>query len=111
MNGATNITLSKRSNIPPCPGMIFPLSLTPAIRLNFDSIKSPIVPIIPTIAAIIVQIKIDLSLNCSEGFIRYIEIKYPANIVKNNPPKKPSIVFFGDIISNNLCFPIDFPTM
>jgi hypothetical protein len=44
-------------------GHIFPLSFTPAIRLNFDSIKSPIVPTIPTITAIEVQIKIDRSLN------------------------------------------------
>ena len=111
MNGATNITLSNRSKTPPWPGIIFPLSLTPAIRLNFDSIKSPIVPITPTIAAIIIQINIDLSLNWADGLIKYIEIKYPANIAKINPPKKPSIVFFGDIFSNNLFFPIDLPTI
>ena len=70
MNGATNITLSNRSKTPPWPGITFPLSLTPAIRLNLDSIKSPTVPIIPTIAAIIVQIRMDLLLNCADGFIK-----------------------------------------
>ena len=33
--------------MPPCPGIIFPLSFTPAMRLNLDSIKSPIVPTTP----------------------------------------------------------------
>jgi hypothetical protein len=42
--GATNITLSSRSSTPPWPGIIFPLSFTPAKRLNLDSIKSPVVP-------------------------------------------------------------------
>ena len=51
MNGATNITLSNRSSMPPCPGIIVPLSFTFAIRLNLDSIKSPMVPKIPTISA------------------------------------------------------------
>ena len=51
MNGATNITLSNRSKTPPCPGIIAPLSFTLAILLNLDSIKSPIVPNIPTIRA------------------------------------------------------------
>lgn len=36
--------LSNRSNKPPCPGIIAPLSLTFACRLNLDSIKSPKVP-------------------------------------------------------------------
>ena len=39
--------------MPPCPGIIFPLSFTSAIRLNLDSIRSPIVPKTPTIKAAI----------------------------------------------------------
>ena len=42
--------------MPPCPGIIFPLSLTPAILLNLDSIKSPKVPKTLAIKAIIIQI-------------------------------------------------------
>jgi hypothetical protein len=29
--------------------------------------------------------------------------------VKNNPPKKPSIVLFGDTLSNSFCLPKFFP--
>ena len=61
--------------MPPCPGIIFPLSLTPAIRLNLDSIKSPIVPMIPTIKAMIHQIKIDFSLNLGLAFMYNFDIK------------------------------------
>jgi hypothetical protein len=39
--GATNITLSSRSSTPPWPGITY---LSPAKRLNLDSIKSPVVP-------------------------------------------------------------------
>ena len=49
MNGAAKIALSKRSNIPPWPGIILPLSLTNAWRLYFDSTKSPIEPNIEAI--------------------------------------------------------------
>ena len=39
-------TESKRSKKPPCPGMMLPLSFTPAIRFNLLSNKSPNVPAI-----------------------------------------------------------------
>lgn len=55
MNGAAKIALSKRSNIPPWPGIILPLSLTNAWRLYFDSTKSPKVPNILTKTLIINQ--------------------------------------------------------
>ena len=29
---------------------------------------------------------------------------------KNNPPKKPSTVFFGDTLGNSFCLPKFFPT-
>ena len=38
--------------------IILPLSFTPAMRLNLDSIKSPMVPKILTIKAVIIQIKV-----------------------------------------------------
>ena len=43
-SGNTNIKLSKRSNIPPCPGNNLPESFTPKWRLNPDSTKSPNCP-------------------------------------------------------------------
>ena len=41
MYGLANIILSSLSKIPPCPGIILPLSFTFDSRLNLDSIKSP----------------------------------------------------------------------
>ena len=40
--GITKNRLSKRSRIPPCPGMMCELSFTPASRLSSDSARSPI---------------------------------------------------------------------
>src|SRR5712671_5106347 len=40
--GITNNRLSKRSRIPPCPGMMRELSFTPASRLSSDSARSPV---------------------------------------------------------------------
>ena len=39
--GDTKRRLSMRSSIPPCPGKIFPESLTPIARLMSDSHRSP----------------------------------------------------------------------
>ena len=44
---------SKRSKKPPCPGIICPLSFTPAILFSLLSNKSPKVPVIPAMAAMI----------------------------------------------------------
>ena len=41
MIGATMMTLSTLSRIPPCPGMIFPKSLIPTLRLMADAARSP----------------------------------------------------------------------
>ena len=43
-NGADIISASKRSNQPPCPGIILPESFMSIERLNIDSIKSPNTP-------------------------------------------------------------------
>src|SRR5687767_13510339 len=40
--GSTNKRLSKRSRMPPCPGIIRELSFTPASRLSNDSARSPV---------------------------------------------------------------------
>ena len=44
--------LSKRSSAPPCPGRNLPLSLTPSVRFNWLSTKSPHVPNTTTTVAI-----------------------------------------------------------
>ena len=40
-SGAAAATLSMRSSTPPCPGNSVPLSLTPAVRLNMLTVRSP----------------------------------------------------------------------
>src|SRR6202000_2334754 len=47
-NGAAAVTLSMRSNRPPCPGSKVPLSLSAAARLNMLSVRSPMMEKIPT---------------------------------------------------------------
>jgi hypothetical protein len=44
-----------------------------------------------------------------EKFKLYLLISSPANKEKTSPPKKPSIVFFGDTDGNNLFFPKFLP--
>ena len=95
-------TPSNRSRKPPCPGKIFPESLTPTLRLNMDSTKSPKVPIVVTIKAIISQSNILKSINIFEIIIDTIK-------AKNIPPNNPSHDFFGEILLNNLCFPKGIP--
>src|SRR6202522_373010 len=46
--GASAVTLSMRSNRPPCPGSNVPLSLSAAARLNMLSVRSPMTEKIPT---------------------------------------------------------------
>src|SRR5882757_4162808 len=46
--GAAAVTLSMRSNRPPCPGSSVPLSLSAAARLNMLSVRSPTMEKIPT---------------------------------------------------------------
>ena len=102
-NGAANNKLSNLSKIPPCPGIIFPLSFTFACLLNLDSTKSPIVPITETITLITSQFNIEKSkLN--------LLIIIAAKREKTKPPKKPSIVFLGETDGNNLFFPKFLPT-
>ena len=80
-----------------------PLSLILACLLNLDSTKSPVVPSIETINDNTIQWVIDKKSMLNEIIIAAIT-------VKNTPPKKPSIVFFGDTLSNNFLFPKFLPT-
>ena len=84
--------LSNLSNIPPCPGIIFPLSLTFDSLLNFDSIKSPRVPNMLIIIAIISQFDV------SKLSLIYLETSDAEIQQKNSPPRKPSIVLCGDTL-------------
>lgn len=102
MAGIANIVLSKRSRIPPCPGIIFPESLTPKVRFISDSNKSPHVPntIVTTANPIHAQ----------TGKL----VKKWANINDEPietaaPPTNPSHDFLGDIRSNKRCLPNAIP--
>src|ERR1022692_1104450 len=53
--GVANNNESNRSKKPPWPGMIWPLSLTPAMRFSLLSIRSPKVPVIDATPAIAIN--------------------------------------------------------
>lgn len=93
---------SKRSSIPPCPGMMLPESFTPKLRLNNDSSKSPY------IAAGTMKNTATVQNNCrSESNNALIE--NAIKTVKIIPPIVPSQVFLGEIRLNNFVFPKNFP--
>ena len=100
--GATNNKLSNLSNIPPCPGIILPLSLVLTCLLNFDSTRSPVVPNMEAINEIIIKLVRD---NKSQKY----ESKIAVINENRTPPIKPSTVFFGDTLSNNFNLPKFFP--
>ena len=80
-----------------------PLSLILACLLNLDSTKSPVLPSIETINDHTIQWVIDKKSMVYEIIIAAIT-------VKKTPPIKPSIVFFGDTLSNNFLLPKFLPT-
>ena len=90
--------------MPPCPGSILPLSLTPICLLNIDSTKSPNVPIMQIIAPKIIQSK-----NSNGEFVSLYNIM-EAICTAITPPKKPSQLYFGDILSKSLLLPNLTPT-
>ena len=55
MAGQAIRKLSSRSRKPPCPGMMWLVSLTPTVRLSSDSERSPSVPKIGTMSPIPIQ--------------------------------------------------------
>ena len=85
---------SKRSSIPPWPGMTLPLSLTPAFRLKADSNKSPKVPNTTTIAAKQTHAHIGMWTRPKKGMLgnttAAITVKKPAKkaTLKKAAPKK-----------------------
>ena len=97
---------STLSRTPPCPGMIFPLSFTPALRLNNDSIKSPISPKISTKKAITIHCQ-----RASPADWKYGIYERPtANPAVNTQLlRNPSHVLPGEIFGANLCLPNNDP--
>jgi len=94
--------LSKRSNIPPCPGRILPESLTSRVRLNKDSTRSPQVPKMNTVTAKPNQL--------SKLISRMKKKKTQAAITtKIKPLIQPSHDFLGEIRKKSLCFPNAVP--
>ena len=78
-----------------------------ACLFNLDSTKSPIVPIMDTIAAMINQL-------VKEKFIEFkllLLMIYAVISAQIKPPIKPSIVFLGETETNNFLFPKFFPTI
>ena len=105
--GETKSKLSILSRIPPCPGKMFPLSLTPRERLIIDSHKSPYVENTETITPRLIHV-------LKSGPLKKGLKKWKNNIDaithKASPPQKPSQDFFGEILSNNRCLPNNVPT-
>ena len=116
INGRIYIKLSNLSNMPPWPGRIFPESFTPKVLLMDDSTKSPSVP--TTHAAAAINIQNMPAFPATAGEIPYISddvLKYVFPIhhaigkEMKPAPKNPSQLFFGEIFSKSLCFPIRDP--
>lgn len=104
--GDTISKLSIRSNMPPCPGNMFPESFTLSVRLINDSHKSPHVANTETIMPNPIQVgRLSSGKKLSKIF------RTNAAIMQNAiPPQNPSQDFFGETFSNNLCLPKRHPT-
>ena len=96
--GKANKAPSNLSSRPPCPGIILPESLTPKLRLNCDSAKSPTV-------LVILIIKAKIKESCNEIFTKE---KYwraqPTARVKAKPPMYPAHDFLGETEGNSFAF-------
>src|SRR5688500_3810132 len=87
--GIANIKESSLSRKPPWPGMMLPLSFTPAMRLSLDSRRSPNVPASAEIKEIPKRY-FQYKSGCKKRVMTTTE-----RII---PPVVPSHVFFGDIL-------------
>jgi len=83
--------------------MILPLSLILTCLLNFDSTRSPVVPRTEAINEITIKLESDKK---SQKY----ESKKAVSNENKTPPIKPSTVFLGDTLSNNLSLPKFLPT-
>ena len=91
-----NISPSIRSNIPPCPGKIFPVSFIFSNLLKYETKRSPICEanekIIARIKYFILKIKLKF---ISNNKLIIIPNKKTDNKEKTNDPRTPDNVFFG----------------
>ena len=97
------MALSKRSNMPPCPGKILPESLIPSWRFMSDSVKSPHVPKTTTVNANPAHSAMD------KNGKKWAKTNEDA-IAKMPPPMLPSHDFLGEMRSKSLCLPSREPT-
>ena len=95
---------SKRSSIPPCPGIKFEESFTPISRLKIDSTKSPNWPK--------KAITKPGRIRCANPTcFKKMKLNIPAvRMAPRNPPTNHSTVLFGLIAGDNLCLPKFAPT-
>src|SRR5208283_2763658 len=85
--GAAAVTLSMRSNRPPCPGSSAPLSLSPAERLNMLSVRSPTMEKMPTTQP--------NATHGIEGNLKYAAPHAATSDTAARPPTAPSHVLPG----------------
>ena len=102
--GEARNTLSRRSSNPPCPGNMFPESLTFCVRFSSDSQRSPHVEKIDTTALNPIHCPILRKEHC-------VDLTHPKSKENASPPKNPSHDFFGEIRSKRRCFPMGQPTI
>ena len=96
--------LSKRSKIPPCPGIKLEKSLILNFLLIEEKVRSPNCPMTDKNKVIRAIPKRDKEEETT--VIKYVvAIKTPMRV----PPIHPSQVLLGDILGVHLCLPINFP--
>lgn len=95
---------SMRSNIPPCPIIMAPVSLTPTSLLIDDSMRSPATPTIE-MAAPNAKAQVGSISSCSKE-----DMPHDAAMAAIIPPKNPSQVFPGLMDGAILCEPMTLPT-
>lgn len=105
---------SKRSKMPPCDFNIVPKSLILKVLLIEENNKSPKVAergIMMEIIKILYQCSKSKTPSKSGCPKQDKSIPNPNEIIKEiiTPPTKPSIVFLGEILGQNLCFPNKTP--
>ena len=95
---------SKRSRKPPCPGISVPESFTAAERFHIDSARSPMTPAIESMTPAIMACR-------SGNFGKNVKWMTTAAMIDAlMPPTSPSMVFFGLMRGESLCFPNCLPT-
>ena len=100
---------SKRSSIPPCPGIMLPESLMPSRRFRSDSTRSPHVPKMTTTSAKPPQTSRDWTPCSPAQKGMNVAIICDAAMATSAPPILPSHDFFGDTRGKRRCLPSRLP--